>query len=198
MSALHRFLSASAASWAKILLTVATQVLLVPLFLSHWSVEEYGCWLIVQTIMGIGSLMSNGFQTYTGYEFLKITGDRKPQESRQLFYSTLPCALGVAAFELLVQLGVIYFGLMRNLFDGGDALDPTLLHQADVSVVLYSVCYLIASSAGGLAGRAVAPLRLLSPDDLVGRLLSLSPSYSPPRSRSPWEPTSSRRSSGST
>jgi len=88
MSALHRFLSASAASWAKILLTVATQVLLVPLFLSHWSVEEYGCWLIIQTIMSIGSLMSNGFQTYTGYEFLKI-GARKPQESRKLFYSAL-------------------------------------------------------------------------------------------------------------
>ena len=156
MSALHRFLSASAASWAKILLTVATQVLLVPLFLSHWSVEEYGCWLIIQTIMSIGSLMSNGFQTYTGYEFLKI-GDRKPQESRQLFYSALPCALGVATFELLVQVGLIYFGLMRSLFDGGDSLDPALLHQADICVVLYSVCYLIASAIGGLAGRAVAP-----------------------------------------
>lgn len=157
MSALHRFLSASAASWAKILLTVATQVLLVPLFLSHWSVEEYGCWLIIQTIMSIGSLMSNGFQTYTGYEFLKI-GDRKPQESRKLFYSALPCALGVATFELLVQLGLIYFGLMRSLFDGSsDSLDPALLHQADICVALYSVCYLIASSAGGLAGRAVAP-----------------------------------------
>ena len=156
MSALHRFLSASAASWARILLTVGTQVLLVPLFLSHWTVAEYGCWLIVQTIMGIGSLLSTGLQTYAGYEFLKI-GDQKPHESRRLFYSTAPCVLAVSIFELTVLLGLIYFGLIRDLFDAGDSLDATLLHQADVSLVLYSLCYLVASSVGGLAGRAVAP-----------------------------------------
>src|SRR5579884_1801720 len=156
MSALQRFLSASAASWARILLTVATQVLLVPLFLSHWTVEVYGCWLIIQTIMGIGSLLSNGLQTYAGYEFLKI-GERKPHDSRLLFYSTLPCVLAVSTFELVVLSGLIYFGLVHNLFDGGASLDSGLLHQAEVSLVLYSLCYLIASSAGGLAGRAVAP-----------------------------------------
>ncbi len=156
MTALQRFLSASAASWARILLTVATQILLVPLFLSHWTVEEYGCWLIVQTIMGIGSLLSTGLQTYAGYEFLKI-GDHKQHDSRVLFYSTLPCVLVVSTFELAVISGLVYFGLIRNLFEAGDSLDPGLLHQTDVSVVLYSLCYLIASSAGGLAGRAVAP-----------------------------------------
>ena len=156
MTALQRFLSASAASWARILLTVATQVLLVPLFLSHWSVVEYGCWLIVQTIMGISSLMSQGLQNYAGYEFLKI-GERQPQESRRLFYSTLPCALLVSIFELALLLVLVYFGLIRRLFDGSDSLDATLLHQSVVATVLYSVCYLIASSAGGLAGRAVAP-----------------------------------------
>ena len=50
--------SARAASWARILLTVFSQVLLVPVFLGHWSVEEYGCWLIVQTIVGLAQLLA--------------------------------------------------------------------------------------------------------------------------------------------
>jgi O-antigen/teichoic acid export membrane protein len=156
MSSLQRFLSASAASWARILLTVATQVLLVPLFLSHWSVEEYGCWLIIQTIMGLGSLVSTGVQTYAGYEFLKI-GDRQSDSSRRLFYSALPWLLAVSTIELTVLGGLIYFGLVRKVSDASDSLDPGLMHQADISLLLYSICWLIASSAGGLAGRAVAP-----------------------------------------
>jgi O-antigen/teichoic acid export membrane protein len=156
MSALHRFLSASAASWARIFLTVATQLMLVPLFLSHWSVEEYGYWLIIQTIMSLGSLFSTGLHTYAGYEFLKI-GDRQPRDSRLLFYSTLPCVLGVSTMELAVLCGLIYSGLIRNVFDAGNSLNARLLHQAYVSLVIYSVCYLIATSTAGLAQRAVAP-----------------------------------------
>ena len=156
MSALQRFLSASAASWARILLTVATQVLLVSLFLSHWSVEEYGCWLIIQTIQSFGSLLSAGVHNYAGYEFLKI-GDRQPYVSRKLFYSTLPCLLGISTLELAVLASLIYFDFIRTVFDGSHSLDSGLLRQADISLLLYSVCWLLASSAGGLAGRAVAP-----------------------------------------
>ena len=156
MSSLQRFLSASAASWARILLTIVTQILLVPVFLSHWTVEEYGCWLIIQTIVGIASLMSAGLHSYAGYEFLKI-GDRQPHRSRLLFYSALPCVLLVSTLELTALSVLIYFGLVRNVFDAKHALDAGLLRQADVSLVLYSVCWLVASSAGGLAGRAVAP-----------------------------------------
>jgi O-antigen/teichoic acid export membrane protein len=156
MSSLQRFLSASAASWAKILLTVVTQILLVPVFLSHWSVKVYGCWLIVQTVVGLASLMSAGVHSYAGFEFLKI-GDRKPHESRRLFYSALPCLLLVSTLELAVLSGLIYYGVIRGVFDADRSIDATLLHQAELSLVLYSVCWLVASSAGGLAGRAVAP-----------------------------------------
>jgi O-antigen/teichoic acid export membrane protein len=156
MSSLRRFLSASAASWARILLTVATQLLLVPLYLSHWSVEEYGCWLIVQTLVSLGSLLSTGIHNYAGYEFLKI-GDRQPRKSRRLFYSILPCLLGVSALELLVLCGLIYCGTLRHVFDSGNSLDGRLLYQSDVALLIYSIGWLITTSTAGLAQRAVAP-----------------------------------------
>ena len=156
MSSLTRFLSASAAAWVKILLTVLTQVLLVPVFLAHWSVEQYGCWLIVQTIVGLSSMLSASHHNFVGYEFLKV-GDKQPEKMRLLFYSAFPYAMLIAVLELLVVAGLIYFGFIQTTFDPDRKLDGELLHQAFWSLVIFSVSWLVSSSVGGLAGRAVAP-----------------------------------------
>lgn len=156
MSSLNRFLSASAAAWVKILLTVLTQVLLVPVFLAHWSVEEYGCWLIIQTIVGVSSMLSASHHNFMGYEFLKV-GDKHPEHLRRLFYSAVPFAILIGIVELLAVSGLIYFGFIGTTLDPEGALDAGLMHQAVWSLVLYSVSWLISSSVGGLAGRAVAP-----------------------------------------
>ena len=155
MSSLHRFLSASAAGWVKIMLTAVSQLVLVPIFLGHWSVEEYGCWLIIQTIVSLSSIVSAGHQNYVGFEFLKV-GDKRPEDFRVLFYSAVPWALLIASFELLVLVGLIYLGFMRSTFDPNGSLNQALLRQAFVSLLLYSASALI-TSVGGLAGRAVAP-----------------------------------------
>jgi hypothetical protein len=108
MSALTRFLSASAAAWAKILLTILTQILLVPVFLTHWSVQEYGCWLIIQTIVSVASLLSASHHQFIGFEFLKV-GEKNPEHLRRVFYSALPFAILMAIFELLVIAALIRF-----------------------------------------------------------------------------------------
>jgi O-antigen/teichoic acid export membrane protein len=156
MSSLSRFLSASAAAWVKILLTVLTQVLLVPVFLAHWSVEQYGCWLIIQTIVGLSSMLSSSHQNFVGYEFLKV-GDKQPEKMRLLFYSAFPYVMLIALLELLVVAGLIYFGLIQTTFDPEHKMDGGLLHQAFWSLIIYSLSWLVSSSVGGLAGRAVAP-----------------------------------------
>ncbi len=156
MTALNRFLSASAAGWVRIILTIVTQLLLVPLFLGRWSVEEYGCWLVIQTIVSLSSLMSSSHQTYIGYELLKI-GDKRLDDFRTLFYSAIPWALLIGLIELLVILSLIYLGLAGSAFDPDHALRKSLLQQAFWSLVIYSTYALITGSIGGLAGRAVAP-----------------------------------------
>jgi O-antigen/teichoic acid export membrane protein len=155
MSTVNRFLSASAAGWVKILLTAGSQLLLVPIFLGHWSVDEYGCWLIVQTIVALSSIVSAGHQNFVGFEFLKV-GDRRPDDMRLLFYSAVPWVLLIALFELLVLACLIYLGFMQSTFDPHHSLDARLLHQAFWALILNSVLALI-TSVGGLAGRAVAP-----------------------------------------
>ena len=156
MSSLTRFLSASAAAWVRIFLTVVTQVLLVPVFLSHWSVEQYGCWLIIQTVIGISSMLSASHHNFVGYEFLKV-GDRHPDRMRSLFYSAIPYVLLLAVLELTVLTALIYFGYVRSTFDPDHRMNDALLSQAFWSLIIYSVSWLITSSVSGLANRAVAP-----------------------------------------
>ena len=156
MSSLNRFLSASAAAWVKILLTVLTQVLLVPVFLAHWSVEEYGCWLLIQTIVGVSSMLSASHQNFIGYECLKI-GDKQPEKMRVLFYSAFPYALLIALLELLVVGALVYFGFIRDSFDPTHSLDRALVHKTFLSLIIFSVAWLVNSAIGGLANRVVAP-----------------------------------------
>jgi O-antigen/teichoic acid export membrane protein len=155
MSTLHRFLSASAAGWVKILLSAGAQLMLVPIFLGHWSVEEYGCWLVIQTVLSLSAIVSAGHQNFVGFEFLKV-GDKRPDEFRVLFFSAVPWVLSIAATELLVLALLIHVGFMRSTFDPQHTLSAGLLHQAFWALMLSSGVALI-TSVGGLAGRAVAP-----------------------------------------
>lgn len=155
MSSLKRFLSASAASWSRIMFTIVTQVLLVPVFLGHWTVEEYGCWLIIQTLVTVCQLLSTGHQTFVGYEFLKV-GDKQQKQIQLLFYSALPYVLMIAVLELLGVLALIHFGFINASFDPDHSLDTRVLHQAVWSLVFYSI-YWVLGSGGALASRAVAP-----------------------------------------
>lgn len=155
MSSLNRFLSASAASWSRVALTLVTQILLVPIFLGHWTVEEYGCWLIIQTLTTISSLLSTGHQNFVGYEFLKV-GDGRSKDLRLLFYSALPFVIFIAILELLILLLFIHVGYIGNLFDPTRVMGKEIMQQAVWSLVIYSF-YSLLGSSGGLASRAVAP-----------------------------------------
>jgi O-antigen/teichoic acid export membrane protein len=155
MSTLHRFLSASAAGWVRILLTTFSQLLLVPVYLGHWSVEQYGCWLLIQTLVAMSAIVSAGHQNFVGFEFLKV-GDREPEALRLLFYSAVPWVLIIASVELFTLAGLVYMGLIRASIDPQQTLNAALLHQAYLSLILYSLLALMIS-VGGLACRAVAP-----------------------------------------
>jgi O-antigen/teichoic acid export membrane protein len=134
---------------------MATQVLLVPVFLGHWTVEEYGCWLIIQTLVAVSQLLSTGHQTFVGYEFLKV-GDKQQKQLQLLFYSALPYVLIIAVIELSGVLALAYLGFITASFDPNQSMDRGVLHQAVWSLVLYSL-YWVLGCGGALASRAVAP-----------------------------------------
>ena len=78
MSVTKRVISGSAASWAQIAVGIATQIVVVPIYLNYWDVKTYGLWLAIQAIVVFLSMLDFGHQQYLGYEFLRIgIDDRK-------------------------------------------------------------------------------------------------------------------------
>lgn len=156
MSTVKRFLSGSAASWAKILVTMVSQIALVPIFLSHWSVEQYGCWLVIMSITGLASLFSIGHQSFLEYEFLRV-GEKSPQKLSLLFYSSIPYALLLSFIELVLVAVAILLGVFDSVFDADNTLDKNLMKEAFWALIVFSVTWMLTTSVGGLAGRLVSP-----------------------------------------
>jgi O-antigen/teichoic acid export membrane protein len=172
MTVLKRVLSGSAAAWVKILITMVTQIALVPIFLTYWTVEQYGCWLLIQAISGFSTIFSLGHQDYIGFEFLKI-GDKNPQRLSEVFYSSIPYAIVISLLELTVILIIIAIGLGNELFDPKHNLDKNLLWEALISLIVYSLAWLISTSVSGLAGRLLTTFGYFSRVSWWGVLMSV-------------------------
>ena len=85
MSTAARLISGSAASWAQIAVNMASQIVLVPIYLSYWDAETYGVWLAVQGIMSVLSMLDLGHQNFLAYEFLRLGSSDRVAFARYLW-----------------------------------------------------------------------------------------------------------------
>ena len=157
MTATKRIFSGSVAAWSKIAVTLIGQVALVPIFLSHWTLDQYGCWLIIQSVTGLSTILSFGHQNFIGFEFLKC-GVQNKQRLSLIFYSAIPYALILGLIELSIIILLVYFGFLNSIFDPTNKLDTSLIKEATSALIIQSIIWLLISCIGGLAGRLLAPL----------------------------------------
>lgn len=157
MTAIRRFVSGSIAGWVGIAVVTLNQVALVPLYLLHWTVDEFGVWLIVQAIFSFSTVVSFGYATYLEYEFFKL-GGRDPVASSRLLYSSIPVALTLALLETLVILILVSFGAIEYLLSNRASLPIKLIHDAGLLLVVQSVNSFIFVCTTGLVQRALVPL----------------------------------------
>jgi len=100
----------------RIVLTVLTQILLVPgFFLPIGSVEQYGCWLIVQTIVGfVVDAEREPSQLCRPTNFSRLaTSTSEKMRALFLFGATLRAAAS-PSLELLAIGGFIYLGFVQE------------------------------------------------------------------------------------
>lgn len=156
MSVAKRLVSGSAASWASVLVTVVTQIALVPIFLKYWTVEAYGYWLMILTISTLATLCSISYQHYTGFELLKI--GQQPKKLMHLYSAVQFSVFIVAILELTILAIAAYSGMLDPFFGSSDQqLNPKLLQQAKVSLIVNSIGWMMGPSVSGLASRVLFP-----------------------------------------
>src|SRR5688572_9962939 len=135
MTALKRFASGSFASCVRVGLTLISQILMVPLYLSYWDKETYGLWLAIQAVIALTTLFDTGHQNFLGNEFLKV-GDRDRVLTSKIFYSSLPIAFSIGLIELVVVSLVVTAGAQQWLFGLDAAANTTLLRQAGMVLII--------------------------------------------------------------
>ena len=90
---------------------MAAHIVLVPAYLSYWDVKTYGVWLAAQGIMSALSMLDMGFQSYMGFEFLRIGPRDLPLMAKSL-WSALVFGISIALIQLLIICGIAFTDLL--------------------------------------------------------------------------------------
>lgn len=156
MSAAARLISGTAASWAQIVITLITQLALVPLYLSYWEVKTYGLWLAILSMSGLLSALDLGFQEYIGYEFLRI-GRNQHRVTSEYLSSGIFTGILLGFFQLAMITGILLFGLLHLFVDGiAYSGQTSLIAEAGLVLLMQGAAWLICGSMGGIITRSLS------------------------------------------
>lgn len=155
MSTASRVLSGSAASWAQIGVTMVSQIALVPIYLTHWSVVTYGVWLSTYALISVLSIVDFGHQEFLGYEFLRIGKENNDELSNYLwsgiFINILINLAEIVFIIILINTDALLFLLNKSTGTGAN-----LIRDAGLVLLFQSFTWPVFGVAG-IFFRALAP-----------------------------------------
>lgn len=156
MSTAARLISGSVASWARIGVTLMSQMALVPLYLTYWDVSTYGTWLAIQALASLLVNLDLGHQEFLGFEFMRIGKDNRLQMSH-LLWSGVVVGIVVCLFQLFMIGVLLATGILPYLIGKSGALTPAIIRSAGIILLLQGIAWLIGTSITGLLFRVLAP-----------------------------------------
>lgn len=155
MSVSARLISGTVASWVQIGITLITQVLLIPLYLTYWDVQTYGLWVAVLAFTGILNSLDLGYQEYLGYEFLRI-GKRNTGLIGKYLSAGVTLGFILGIFQIVIVLIIYGLGLIVALFGKSEILfDQTTAEQVSMLLLMQGAAWLVFGSVGGVLNRAL-------------------------------------------
>ncbi|HEX6227367.1 MAG TPA: hypothetical protein VFZ52_23280 [Chryseolinea sp.] len=155
MSTAARLISGSAASWAQIAVNMASQIVLVPVYLSYWDAETYGVWLAVQGIMSVLSMLDLGHQNFLAYEFLRLGSSDRVAFARYL-WSGVATGLVISLVQVILIIIFIFSGTLGFLLGESGIKNSELLNSAGLALFLQGFSWLVFATSPGLIGRSLA------------------------------------------
>ncbi len=161
MSAFKRVASGSLAMWIRMGLSILSQVLMVPIFLTYWSAKQYGAWLALQSVYSLVTMFDTAYQTYLENEFLK-TGKTAFAQYKVLLFSSLPCVIVIGLFQAVF----FYFSSQTSQFSDLMGLskpeDQALLRQCTTVIFMWMLVMVVTTSTSGAIGRALSSIGYFS------------------------------------
>ena len=156
MSITSRLISGSAASWARIAVTMISQIAFVPIYLSYWDIETYGLWLAIQTFTSIMSTLDIGYQEFLGFEFLRLGKENRKELSNYL-WSGISIGICLGIVQVIVIMCFLFMDVLPHIFKEIKIYDVNTVNIISTILLLQSFTWLISGSVGGLLVRSLAP-----------------------------------------
>lgn len=157
MTVLNRIISGTIASWSIIGIGIIAQLVTVPIFLSNWSIEEYGAWITVQTIAAFIFTFDKSHQQYVGYEFIKLYNTAKDTLSTCIL-SAIVVSVTISSTEFFVIWGLTETKMIHDLLSESIGHNSRLLTESIKTLLIIQFSTLITNSVGGVLIRATYAL----------------------------------------
>lgn len=154
MSTASRLISGSAASWVQIAVNMASQIVLVPIYLIYWDAETYGVWLAIQGMMITLSMLDVGHQNFLAYEFLRLADNRGAL--RRYLWSGVFVGLIISLIQIVLILTLVFSGALSFLLDESVLKDHSLLRSAGIALFFQGIGWMMFATSPGLIGRAIS------------------------------------------
>ena len=89
MSSLNRIISGTSSGLTRIFFLIIIGILSLPIYLSFWSLDLYGTWILILSIYSILMIPIFSYQEYLGQEFLKLGKKNKIEIAKILYGSAI-------------------------------------------------------------------------------------------------------------
>jgi O-antigen/teichoic acid export membrane protein len=156
MTALNRIASGSLASWSRIGVTLISQVVLVPVYLTYWPPETYGVWLALQAFYAVSIIFGMAHLTFLENEFIRI-GSSDLHTLQQTLWSSIPIGAFIALAQLAIVLVLDQTGVLAQLLIPVGLGKP--LEAAVGRIALAQVaCWLAVVTVSSVAVRALCAI----------------------------------------
>jgi len=132
--------------------TIFSQILAVPIYLHYWSIETYGAWILVQSMVTFLTIFDIAHHNYLGYEFLKI-GQHKRNELALVFSTGVLVAFIVSIITFIIIFLLIFSGTISQWV----GINTATAESFETSILLTCGTWVLTITFTGLLGRVLNP-----------------------------------------
>ena len=165
MSSLSRIISGTSSGLTRNFFTLIITALSLPIYLSFWSLDLYGTWILIITIITILKIPIFSYQEYLGNEFLKLGKKNKKEISRILYGSAIIIFIYSIILISLIFL-LLNFSNLLHFFK----IDKSVVNEAKKVIIILLFADLL-GVINGLYTRVLYPFHYYPKLNWIGLII---------------------------
>ena len=167
MSSFNRIISGTFSGLTGNFFSVIIAILSLPIYLSFWSLDLYGTWILILTIISFLKVPIFSYQEYLGQEFLKLGKKNKIEIAKILYGSTIIMFIYAVLLIFLIFLLLNFTNLLHFI-----KINQSLIDEASIAIIILFSAEIF-SHIVSLFMRALYPFHYYSKISWIGLIIVL-------------------------